>query len=828
MNQPAYLHDRWDDQVAFEEEMMETGKQRMKARIDKAREKHNLGGLRPHRSLLYEWVVPVSQALQRWLNTPKRGTVPISRAPLQQLNADTAAMVALKAVLRMLGMEHRNLLSIAMEIGTNCEHEARMQFWKESDPEDWRTLQQRFRDRKSTSIHQRRSTIAIFNKSKHDELGWLDWTSTERERVGLTMIDMVIEGTQRFHVVGDPAWEPYRIKGGAWAQRPKVLMPDNELAQWMDSALDDELLHQPAFAPTLIPPLDWDGPRGGGYHTPFVKSPVLIRFKANHEEQRQVALEEFEALDMPEVYAAVNYVQRTPWAINTRVLEVAERIFEKDLAIAGIIRQEKIDPPALPEGVVKDTPEYKAWAKIAGDIHAENALRVSRFIAQRRTLTLARRLAEEGEFFFPHHLDFRGRMYSIVSDLSPQGRDLDRGLLTFGRGKPVEEDDEQWLAIHLANVHGVDKTDYAERIKWVKDREARWRQIAADPLDNRLWADEDDPWQCLAAIFEWVRWLDEGPGMISSLPIRVDGTCNGIQHLSAMVRDEEGGRKVNLVPGNRPRDIYMDVGNIVQQLLDDQPLNPHVRMWGRLFGATVPREVAKRPVMIVPYGGTRSAYFKYTLAWLKKHDKDGAAIPKDQRKDAVNLLVDFLLKAVKEVVIRPIEVMEWIQHNCAIASRSGKALCWWTPAGFYVRHFYATEEEYRIETKLDGQLLKLRAYRETKELNTAKQSSGVAPNFVHSMDASALMTCANMLREAGVECFTCIHDAYGTVAGDMWTLEQCLREAFIFTHEQPVLAQFLDACKYVANGDETGEWREVPPMGSLDLGQIRQSDYFFA
>lgn len=827
MNQPAYLHDRWDDQVAFEQEMMETGKQRMKERIDKAKTRQNMGGLRPHRSLLHEWVMPVSETLQKWLNTPRRGPVSIALGPLRQLNPDTAAMVALKAVLRMLGMERRNILSIAVEIGTNCEHEARMQHWQESDPKDWKELQARFLARKSTSIHQRRATIAIFNKSKHDELGWLDWTSTERERVGLTMLDMVIEATQRFHIVPDPAWEPYRIAGGAWAKRPAVLMEDNELAEWIANALDDELLHMPAYAPTLIPPLDWEGPRGGGYHTPFVKSPVLIRFKANHEEQRQVALEEYEALDMPEVYAAVNYVQRTPWAINTKVLEVAETIWEKDLALAGIIRQEKIEPRARPD-VAKETQEYKDWAKEASDIHADNAKRVSQFLAQRRTLTLARRLAEEPEFFFPHHLDFRGRMYSIVSDLSPQGRDLDRGLLTFAKGKPVEEDDEQWLAIHLANVHGVDKEDFAERIKWVKDREARWRQIAADPLDNRLWTEEDDPWQCLAAIFEWVRWLDEGPGMISSLPIRVDGTCNGIQHLSAMVRDEEGGRAVNLVPGNRPRDIYMDVGNIVQEALDDQPLNPFVRMWGRLFGPKVPREVAKRPVMILPYGGTRSAYYRYTLAWLKKHDKDAAVIPKDQRKDAINLLVDLLLKAVKQVVVRAVEVMHWIQDNCAIASRSGKALAWWTPAGFYVRHFYATQEAYRIDTRLDGQRLNLQAYRETKELDKAKQSSGVAPNFVHSMDASALMTCANMLQEAGVECFTCIHDAYGTVAGDMWTLERCLREAFIFTHEQPVLAQFLEACQYVSNGEGAGEWKPVPPMGTLDLGQIRQSDYFFA
>lgn len=139
---------------------------------------------------------------------------------------------------------------------------------------------------------------------------------------------------------------------------------------------------------------------------------------------------------MPEVYSAVNYVQRSPWAINTRVLEVAETIWDKDLAIAGIIRQEKIDPPDMPEGAIKGTDEYREWAKIASDIHADNATRVSKFLAQRRTLKLARRLADEPEFFFPHHLDFRGRMYSIVSDLSPQGRDLDRGLLTFAKGSP--------------------------------------------------------------------------------------------------------------------------------------------------------------------------------------------------------------------------------------------------------------------------------------------------------------------------------------------------------------------------------------------------------
>ncbi|WP_348524700.1 hypothetical protein [Mesorhizobium huakuii] len=110
-------------------------------------------------------------------------------------------------------------------------------------------------------------------------------------------------------------------------------------------------------------------------------------------------------------------------------------------------------------------------------------------------------------------------------------------------------------------------------------------------------------------------------------------------------------------------------------------------------------------------------------------------IPRDQRKDALNLLVDLLLKAVKAVVVRAVEVMHWIQHNCAIASRSGKALAWWTPAGFYVRHFYATEEEYRIETKLDGQRLQLRAHRIRKAATTREAAEALEQEIEAALSA---------------------------------------------------------------------------------------------
>lgn len=46
---------------------------------------------------------------------------------------------------------------------------------------------------------------------------------------------------------------------------------------------------------------------------------------------------------------------------------------------------------------------------------------------------------------------------------------------------------------------------------------------------------------------------------ISHLPIYQDGSCNGLQHYAALGRDQEGGKEVNLVPAEKPSDVYYSV-----------------------------------------------------------------------------------------------------------------------------------------------------------------------------------------------------------------------------------------------------------------------------
>ncbi|WP_323166737.1 DNA-directed RNA polymerase, partial [Pseudomonas bubulae] len=64
------------------------------------------------------------------------------------------------------------------------------------------------------------------------------------------------------------------------------------------------------------------------------------------------------------------------------------------------------------------------------------------------------------------------------------------------------------------------------------------------------------PFCFLAFCFEWAGVVEHGGLWESALPIAFDGSCSGIQHFSAMLKDERGGRAVNLLPSETVQDIY--------------------------------------------------------------------------------------------------------------------------------------------------------------------------------------------------------------------------------------------------------------------------------
>src|SRR3546814_14260161 len=95
--------------------------------------------------------------------------------------------------------------------------------------------------------------------------------------------------------------------------------------------------------------------------------------------------------------------------------------------------------------------------------------------------------------------------------------------------------------------------------------------------------------------------------LVSRIPVALDGSCSGLQHFSAMLRDEEGGAAVNLLPAERPQDVYKRVAVRAQEMADATPVYTYTVKRGDdeeeitvntpWIGEKVTRAKPNRPVM---------------------------------------------------------------------------------------------------------------------------------------------------------------------------------------------------------------------------------------
>lgn len=888
-NSPPEQHPLWAEEVELERLMLKAGADAFRDRVIEAERKGQLHQLSPMRNLLVDWLPDLAGALRKWLadmDRRKGGPTPVALPYLKAMDAHVAVAIGLREVLDSMAINKPKLMGIALRIGRLCEHEQQVRMWEKREPALYQDVKREQDRNRATASHRRRVNINRFNallaQSKAGEieasLEWANWGQDAQFRVGVAILDTIVRTTGWFEMVQDPD-HTYSARGKPNSPQ-YLLLPKPAMAEWMHRVMSDAELASPEFKPTIMPPKRWEDTRHGGYWTPYVRSPRLVRFKASQESQKERAADEYDSLAFDKVLDAVHTLQETPYRVNTRVLDVAVELWSKDPGIAGLPLVSAMPlPPRTPRmvehaeatrtartlGLPKPPmdeatrEEVRRWKMQATPVHRFNAKRVSRLRSASSTILIAQEYRDRECFYFPHMLDFRGRIYPIPSYLQPQGNDLARGLLTYYEEVPITEGSggDGWLAIHLANCWGNDKVDYDERISWVSDREDLWRRIAADPMTNLEWTEADKPWQTLAAIFEWVGFLDAGYGFMSSLPIMVDGTCNGIQHLSALTRDEVSGRLVNLLPGDKPNDIYKYVAERLQETVEriakaGGAEGAKARYWLDLCNWAMPRGLTKRQVMVLPYGATKDAYYKYTRAWMDENDPivEDPDATKEELREAwedrtakVTFLVTHMWDAVNATVRGGLQVMDWLQKCAKVAAVDNQPIYWVVPSGFVVRHFYGLDRMVRCDIMLDDQRYTMARAEKTAKLSTKEQLQGISPNFIHSLDASALVDCIVASRQDGIRSITAIHDSYGTHAANMWPLAKHIREAFVATHEVDVLGNFRAACQRVLvdhyvtkdgmdpfEASQRADENLPPPldMGTLDLHAVLQSDYFFA
>jgi len=752
---------------------------------------------------------------------------------------ETVAFIALKSLIDTLIRETK-AAATSVAVGLSVEDEVRFARFREEAKPLFDTLDKNL-DKKTKDIRHKR-TVMVHSMNKAG-VEWEGWSLSDRMQLGLVLLELTIQAT------GLAELKP--VNEGK-NNTLYYIKPTKETLEWIKARGEHDAALCPQWLPCVVPPKDWTTPFDGGYHSNegSFRIPLIKPVKSMAGRLKRNYLEEVanRADEMPEVYEAVNAMQKTAWQINSDTFSVFQHMWENmgDSPKAGLPAWVEYEPKDVmrpyPEG--ESTDEQRRWKRDASRmwewINTEN----SRVIQTVKVNFIADKLADEEEIYFPYQFDFRGRVYATPIVLNPQGSDLSRGILCFAHGKPLHNHQAyRWWCIHGANVWGEDKLSLGARVQWVEDN-ADWIQaVGSDPLEHNEWMEADSPWQFLAWACEYARREQEGASFLSHLPVQLDGSCNGLQHFSAMLRDPVGGEATNLVPSDQPQDIYARVAEVATNKLrsyvsangyDPQSEDSDTALASRWLDVGVNRKTTKRAVMIRPYGGTLKATQHYVAGHLlsdRTVEERATLNPEDNRDlfRASMFMAKVIMEAINETVVASKHAMDWLQAVAKAASREQLPINWSTPAGFYVLQAYPNIKMRRVRTKLGEQSIRFSLKEEQDSLDSSKQATAISPNFVHSLDAAALVRYVCKAKARGVDAFSLVHDSYGTHAADTQDSVEALKEAFVEIYEQnDPLQDFYDQVVAVLPEEEREKLPPMPAKGNLDIRQVLESDYFFA
>jgi len=304
----------------------------------------------------------------------------------------------------------------------------------------------------------------------------------------------------------------------------------------------------------------------------------------------------------------------------------------------------------------------------------------------------------------------------------------------------------------------------------------------------------------------------------------MDGSCNGLQHFSMMLRDQIGGEYTNLIPGEKPRDIYQEVANILNRIVNKDAAEGNE--WARIWQGKITRKVTKRGVMTTPYGSKRFGLREQLKVELAKIDRNYLGV--DDDFPAINYLSKQLFVAIREVVVAAGLAMDWLQSVARTMAKANLKMTLTTPVSFPVSQDYRDQHLTRIDTIFGGIRLRIGLTSDTKDIAPGRMINGIAPNLIHSMDAAHLMLTVNKAATEGLNAFGMIHDSYGTHAGNTAKLNALLREAFVEMYAPNLFEEFRDELLTQLPPELQAEIPPLPPLGDLDPAGIFDSKYFYA
>lgn len=582
----------------------------------------------------------------------------------------------------------------------------------------------------------------------------------------------------------------------------------------------------PIAKPMIIPPRPWKNIDDGPF---FYYNEKLMRFIDYKNQYKPLRNNK----DIEYLLKCINILQSSSWKINEKVLNVMNHLYENENGnIAGLPKKYDIEIPEKSDFI--DDKQYQYKLKCIKKLNAEqHSLRCDLNLK----LNLAKELIKENEIYFPLNIDFRGRIYPISPHINHIGSDIVRGMMLFSKKKKLGKRGWYWLNVNLANKFGFDKVKNDERFEWSLNHKNDIINVWKDPLKNRWWLSADYPFQALSICIEIgeAYTYDDIYKYECNLPIGQDGSCNGLQHYAAMLRDEEMAKHVNVANNdiyNLGRgDVYRAVQKCVINMIEKDYKNKHEL--ALLINGKLTRKIVKQTVMTSVYGvtsyGAKNQVKKWLLHAIDNNEfnlGDDIDIYSENGKNILNKLSNYISKytlyGIGLTNTPGYLSMLWLKNCGYLIAKNGFRVSWITPIlNLPCTQHYNNNEK---QIKCKNQSIMIKSYDKDK-INILKQSSAFPPNFVHSLDSThCLLTAYECYTKYGLQ-FASIHDSFWSHPCDIDIMSKVLRDKFILLHSKSLLNElYKSLCILYPEID----FPPPPKQSNFDLDQVRNSEYFFS
>jgi len=433
--------------------------------------------------------------------------------------------------------------------------------------------------------------------------------------------------------------------------------------------------------------------------------------------------------------------------------------------------------------------------------------KVSSAYMYKRTMESAEKMGD-GKFRFPYFLDSRSRMYTDTTcGFSPQGADHEKAVLLPIYREPLTE------AGYCALLEAA--AGYSEQ-----DWSAEYMASMAEDPDKyfEVWQEADKPYSFMACA-DLIRQYRNDPNIPLPSFIPLDGRCSGLQHWSAIVRSNAITRHLGMHEDEHELDIYEKIAEDWKATLEPD--------WHYL--AT--RKCAKIPVMTWGYNATMmtsmdhmAKLFGAKSFWC---DLEMKYIQGDNGLDrATTSKYGCDLYKQLQITLGPLQAaVGWVSDCATEISKIGNVeIRWPTPDGFTCLQRKVKGEKVDLDCKLsDDSRFTLDILDFSKDLpNTGKHRSAIAPNIIHSLDATHLRMVARKLKELGLPKIF-IHDSFATHCNYRDVLYKIIIETFVELYSRKYLTELKEYWEAMYGV----ELDKPPALGDWEPESLYNLDRFF-